>query len=624
MQSGHLWQQIWRAGRYIIPVIVIAGLSLFQVSYRFGVGNQCFQIPKIYRAVNPTLYPGDPLVDSLQNYYSVLFPMITALWQTLGISLETLYLILYVALRIWIVAAFFLIAAKLTPAYWAQVFVTLCAMTAHWAFSGTALGMDFLLDSELTHTDVAFAANLSGLAVVLSGLPVVAALFAGLGLYLNVLSGAHFCTLLVVFLLFSWRRWPQKSIVAIVLMLIISIPLATNLLPAAHSSGATFWTYLPRRFAWHFFLSIGGLACFAVMMVILMVVLRRQVLPPAAQRLYIVVLVSVLSMIVVHLLNIYIFKLKPLTVIQPLRMDKWIYVALVTAVPVYLWEMFGKQAELAGRMLIALLAGVFMLGPFVPAGVLGILAAVAFLADGDFRRFRSTSVIYQALIAILVLVSILTLTPIGRQKPFQLREVLLLAFVIVVAGAFVVGTSRRSWGSFVLLGVVACIVSAQALWVSFDLRTRTARWYQGGVDQAFCDVAEWAKRNTPWETQFITPPYLEGWRCFSQRSTLVEWKDGAAMLWSDGYGPIWWDRLACLNCNVEASLPDLYEVMTARYQDLSPRQLVDTAHRFGIDGYVVMSANWASAGHFPKAYTNSEYCVYAIRALEYCQDTEQG
>ncbi len=39
MQSGHLWQQIWRAGRYIIPVIVIAGLSLFQVSYRFGVGS---------------------------------------------------------------------------------------------------------------------------------------------------------------------------------------------------------------------------------------------------------------------------------------------------------------------------------------------------------------------------------------------------------------------------------------------------------------------------------------------------------------------------------------------------------------------------------------------------------
>lgn len=614
MQSAHLQQRILRASKYAIPVLIIAALSLFQVPYSFGIANQCFQIPKIYQAVAPTSYPGDPLVQSLQNYYSVFFPVITALWQTLGVSLETVYLVLFVLLRIWIVIGFLLIACKLVRPYWARVFVTVCATTTHWAFAGTFLGMDFLLGSQLTHTDVAFAANLSGLAALLFGLPLVATLFAGLGLYLNVLSGAHFCVFLVVFLLFSWRGWPRKSIAAILLLLIISIPLAVRLLPAAESSGATFWTYLPKRFDWHFFFTVDGSVCFAVLAVALILVLGKRVLPPAGQRLCIVALVSIVAMVVLNLLGVYILKFKPLVVIQPLRMEKWVYVALVIVLPVYLWKMFGNEDRVAGKIFLALVAGVFMMGPLVPAGLLGILLAIAFLTNDALPYLQPAR--SRVLVAILALVSVLALTPIGRGEAFGLREVLLVVFVAVIASAFVIVTLRSRWRSFALGGVVVSIALAQALWVCFDLPTGTPHWYQGCGDQAFADVAEWARENTSSDTQFITPPYVEGWRCLSQRTTLVEWKDGAAMLWSDDYGPVWWHRLASVNCNVEASVPDRYEVMTVRYQSLSPQQLARAAHSFGIDSYVVMPDSWPFSAQFPEAYANSKYRVYAIRTLE--------
>jgi len=71
MRSAHLRQQILRASKYVIPVLIIAGLSLFQIPYKFGVDNQCFQIPKIYQAVAPPSYygtvanPGDQPGDAV-------------------------------------------------------------------------------------------------------------------------------------------------------------------------------------------------------------------------------------------------------------------------------------------------------------------------------------------------------------------------------------------------------------------------------------------------------------------------------------------------------------------------------------------------------------------------------
>lgn len=65
----------------------------------------------------------------------------------------------------------------------------------------------------------------------------------------------------------------------------------------------------------------------------------------------------------------------------------------------------------------------------------------------------------------------------------------------------------------------------------------------------------WAKNNTSKETIFLTPPSLEGFRIFSERSTIEESKDGSVIFYSPVYAKEWKKRNDILNekytCNVE-------------------------------------------------------------------------
>ena len=89
--------------------------------------------PHRAQAARSRLYPGDALVGSLQNYPSAAYPIIAGLSATLGVAVEPLYLAIWIALRLWIVAALMLIAARFVPDYWGRVFVALVAATTGWA-----------------------------------------------------------------------------------------------------------------------------------------------------------------------------------------------------------------------------------------------------------------------------------------------------------------------------------------------------------------------------------------------------------------------------------------------------------------------------------------------------------
>ncbi len=57
------------------------------------------------------------------------------------------------------------------------------------------------------------------------------------------------------------------------------------------------------------------------------------------------------------------------------------------------------------------------------------------------------------------------------------------------------------------------------------------------------EVQDWAAQSTSTSACFLTPPDWVGFRVYGRRSTVVERKDGAAMLWQPSFGPAWWERL---------------------------------------------------------------------------------
>ena len=66
-----------RAGLGLLAA-VLAALAIYGYAFELGSENQPLQIPAIERRVDPTLFPGDLLVPTLDRYPSIFFPLATA------------------------------------------------------------------------------------------------------------------------------------------------------------------------------------------------------------------------------------------------------------------------------------------------------------------------------------------------------------------------------------------------------------------------------------------------------------------------------------------------------------------------------------------------------------------
>lgn len=53
----------------------------------------------------------------------------------------------------------------------------------------------------------------------------------------------------------------------------------------------------------------------------------------------------------------------------------------------------------------------------------------------------------------------------------------------------------------------------------------------------------WCKNNTPQDSLFIIPPYFSGFRIWSERAILGDWKDGTMSNFSPSFAAQWWERM---------------------------------------------------------------------------------
>ena len=63
------------------------------------------------------------------------------------------------------------------------------------------------------------------------------------------------------------------------------------------------------------------------------------------------------------------------------------------------------------------------------------------------------------------------------------------------------------------------------------------------VQNPWIDVQLWAKKNTPTNALFLYNPFLSGWRMFSERGSVVEYKDGAPSIFSQSFAREWKRRI---------------------------------------------------------------------------------
>lgn len=107
-------------------------------------------------------------------------------------------------------------------------------------------------------------------------------------------------------------------------------------------------------------------------------------------------------------------------------------------------------------------------------------------------------------------------------------------------------------------------------------------------------VQMWARDHTQVSDIFITPPYLTGFRIFSERTIVGEWKDGTQQYFDSEYGSVWWERMNDLGKGKE-------------FDKLSVERLMSLADKYK-SAYVVVPVN--KELNLEMVYKNSGYKIY--------------
>jgi len=151
-----------------------------------------------------------------------------------------------------------------------------------------------------------------------------------------------------------------------------------------------------------------------------------------------------------------------------------------------------------------------------------------------------------------------------------------LLWTLTAAGAVVVLRSRVAiprlrvaLAGAVLLGLVLHVLPA-----SYHRLERPT-----GIMTHWIDVQKWARENTPIDALFLTPPYRPGFRVYSERSVVAEWKDGTQQYFDADFARDWWERAQMLGENTQSfdrMDQQHYEEIARRY---GATHLVTTAHR---------------------------------------------
>src|SRR5688572_12632301 len=94
-------------------VAAVAALVVHGYVFELGAENQPLQIPLIERIADPALYPGDPLVASLDGNPSIFFPALAAIRRQ--IPLEGPFFVLHLATLAATAIAMGAIARRLGP-----------------------------------------------------------------------------------------------------------------------------------------------------------------------------------------------------------------------------------------------------------------------------------------------------------------------------------------------------------------------------------------------------------------------------------------------------------------------------------------------------------------------------
>jgi hypothetical protein len=587
-----------RLGQGAAPLVVFTAAVLHWDGYSFGGRNHSLQVPLLRMLLDRDLYRFDAVRLSFDGYVTFFFHGVAAVARLLG-DLELASFLAYLVSLALLLSG----ARALTEAATGD-------RAAGWlaglffVANQPVLAGDSTHFAGLSHAEAVTGGLVWALAFWLRGRQRLAFVVVGLIFNLHALSALFVGSMILAGSLLYRARGPGRVAVDAGLALLCaspallwavsrmeadpigSIPLWLEIMRARSSLHAFPFT-LPARVYGHFALLLGTAA----------VGLGSAGGAPLAPRLK-GPLLAVALLCAVGVAFAEWWPVPSVIRLQLLRSTKWLaYPALSVVASLVVWA---SRVDAWGRVAAVLVAaGLLAHQPALVAG------GVALLLIAQRRRFAPVAIGAGALGVVLAAVTGVfgaapDLTPfLARIGEFATGRGAALA----VPAALLVLARRR--GRYVAAASAAAVLMAIAVLPPFYASRRSSR-----REDDWKQVQDWARQNTPRHAIFLTPPQLTGFRTFSERGVVGEWKDGTQQFFSNEYGYIWWERMRALGGN----RADVYD-------GLGRRALLEHGRRFGAT-YAVFPADRALV--LPRAYATAGLVVYELREMSLDERQQAG
>jgi hypothetical protein len=565
-------------GSTLAVLLALAGTVL--VGYRYGDSNHGITVPILKRLMDPGLYPGDVMVATAEAFPTVFYRALALLLPGPG-SIPAAFFFLYVATMAVTFAGVYRIG-RWAGGDAAGALAVLFAIPVRIGLAGEAL-----YRPAFSHSHVASALAIWAIAWFLEGRRFLPLLVLSIGAYNHLLYSVY--VLVPMLLAVLWERraaGPRRTLQLLAVALLPLLPLAVwaaargtpmtpewlellRLRSAHHSFPSAFLSDLPGAAA---LLALGALAASA--------------LPLERRRLVALFALGTAVLFVVGTLFTEWMPLKAVLQLQPHRSWRFLMVLLQAVVAAGIVS--GYREGGVARVVAALTAVVV----FVPGLEVMLPAAVA--AQAITGRPAAAPWARLAAAAALLLVSgwgrrapsVEFLADIVSQSSAPLVMGAAALAVLIAVGRQMGGTARRVLAAGAAAGVV--------LWMGPQAYAMArVRWEGGGWREA----QDWVRRSTPKDAVLLTPPREAGFRVFSERTVVGEWKDGTQQYFDDAFVREWGDRMQALRGDA--------------YPSLSDDELMGLAARYGAS-YIVLPARPIRPG-LVSVYRAKGYAVYSAR-----------
>jgi Domain of unknown function (DUF6798) len=510
--------------------LLLALASIVLVGYRFGDSNHGITVPILKRLMDPSLYPGDVMVATADR-----FP--TLFYRGLALLLPSTQ---------WIPASFFAlyvasIAATYAGAYRIGAFFggpKAGAFALAFAFP-VRIGMagEALYRVAFSHSHVASAITIWAIVWFLEGRRLLPILVLALDGYVHVLYSAYVLVpVLLVVLVERRSAGLRRTALLLAAAVVPLLPLAAWSLAHAHPMTPEWLALLRLRSSHHSFPSAFGADLPEAAALLALAALAVSRLDARKRGLFALFLVGTALQFAAGTLFTELHPLKVVLQYQPHR--SWRFMLLLVQGAIAADVAQGLAASGWARV-SALVTGVLV---FVPG--LESLLPIAVVAQAFAARPLPAA--WARLTAALVLV----ITPGWGDKAVDfggfLGDLLLhvpntgplraaaLALLVAIGLAAAPGVRRRlAWAALAL-----CV-----LWLGPDCYARARdRWEAGD----WRDVQDWVRAHTPKDAVLLTPPRESGFRVFSERTVVGEWKDGTQQYFDDAFVREWGARMDAL------------------------------------------------------------------------------